>query len=203
MYCENNPINKYDDDGCWGKWISALVTVVSAVVIAGAIVAASPVIAAAAGATAICLGAASLATAASTVATVGCAVVATATVACGVNRGVETVTGNNYGARLMGSKGYEFFENATYMSGTAICMAPNYLPYPSTGRTVPENLKEQMKYRYAVQDSTKGKVIIPYLKDSRMPGWMGWQKYSIKGDGVDIHYVGHRFLPVRFDYKLK
>lgn len=60
-----------------------------------------------------------------------------------------------------------------------------------------------MKFRYAIKDRTKGKVIIASLKDPRMPGWLGWQKYSITGDEVDIHYVGHRFLPTRFDYKLK
>ena len=138
-----------------------------------------------------------------TSANVACATVAVTTLACGVNRGVEAVTGENYGAKLMGEEGYERFEIATTMASTAISMAPSYLPYPSTGRTIPNNLKEQMKYRYAIQDKTRGKVIIPYLKDSRMPGWMGWQKYSIYGDGVDIHYVGHRFLPVRFDYKIK
>ena len=46
-------------------------------------------------------------------------------------------------------------------------------------------------------------MLVPYLNDARMPGWLGWQKYSIKDDGVDIHYVGHCFLPVRFDYKIK
>lgn len=40
-------------------------------------------------------------------------------------------------------------------------------------------------------------------RGSFMPGWLGWQKYSIGGDGVDIHYVGYRFLPVHFDCKIK
>ena len=203
VYCRNNPIDQIDESGLWGDWIGALATVAVAVVVAAAVIAAAPVIAGAVGTTAICLGAASLATTASTVANVACATVAVTTLACGVNRGVEAVTGENYGAKLMGEEGYERFEIATTMASTAISMAPSYLPYPSTGRTIPNNLKEQMKYRYAIQDKTRGKVIIPYLKDSRMPGWMGWQKYSIYGDGVDIHYVGHRFLPVRFDYKIK
>ncbi len=124
-------------------------------------------------------------------------------IVCGADRGVEAVTGTNYGEQLLGETGYGIVEDVTYGAAAVIASAPSYLPYPSTGRTQPANLKEQMKYRYAIKDGIKGDLIIPYLKDTRMPGWMGWQKYAITGDGVDIHYVRHRFLPVRFDYKIK
>lgn len=141
--------------------------------------------------------------AASTAVNIACATVAGSTLLCGVNQSAEIVTGTNYGEQLLGETCYSFIEDTTYTAAAMISMAPNYLPYPSTGRAEPANLKEQMKYRHAIKDGTKGKVIIPYLKDSRMPGWLGWQKYSIAGDGVNIHYVGHRFLPVCFDYKIK
>ena len=98
---------------------------------------------------------------------------------------------------------YDTIETVTSVSAFSVIMAPSYLPYPSTGRTIPTNLKEQMIYRSAIEDNRKGEVLISNLKDSRMPGWLGWQKFNIPGDGVDIHYVGHRFLPIKFDYKIK
>ena len=203
-YCLNAPTMRTDAEGMSSDWFAAVVTVAVAVVTAAAVIAAAPVIASAAGTTALIMGASSVTiSAVSTAANFACVAVAGSTVLCGVNQSVEIVTGTNCGEYLFGEAGYSFIEDITYTAAAMISMAPNYLPYPSTGRTEPANLKEQMKYRYAIEDGTKGKVIIPYLNDSRMPGWLGWQKYSIAGDGVDIHYVGHRFLPVRFDYKIK
>ena len=203
-YCLNTPTMRTDAEGMWGNRFAAIVTVAVAVVAAAAVIAAAPVIASAVGTTAFIMGASSATmTAVSTAANIACVTVAGSTILCGVNQSVEIFTGTNYGERLLGEAGYSFIEDTTYTASAMISMAPNYLPYPSTGRTEPANLKEQMKYRYAIEDGTKGKVIVPYLNDARMPGWLGWQKYSIAGDGVDIHYVGHRFLSVRFDYKIK
>ncbi|MEG2267836.1 MAG: RHS repeat-associated core domain-containing protein [Acinetobacter sp.] len=202
-YCLNNPVMRTDLDGTWGDWFAAITAVATAVVVAAAVIVAAPVVAAAAATTAVCLGVASAAGTFATVATVGCVTVAATTVACGVNRGVESVTGNNYGAALLGEAGYSVVETVTVLSAATISMAPSYLPYPSTGRTIPTNLKEQMKYEHVIRDGIQGNVIIAHLKDPRMPGWLGWQKYSIRGDGVDIHYVGNRLLPIRFDYKIK
>ena len=47
------------------------------------------------------------------------------------------------------------------------------------------------------------------LKDSRVPTWLGWEKYYYETEGVQIHYIGNRFIPnwcpyaPRFDYKIK
>ena len=140
---------------------------------------------------------------ASTAANVACVAVAGATALCGINRTAECLTGENYGERILGSDVYDTFETITYTSAALISSAPDYYPYPSTGRTEPNSIKEQMKMHYAIQDKTKGKLINLTMRDSRMPAWMGWQKYSISGDGVDIHYVKHRVLQIRFDYKFK
>ena len=193
-----------DADGTWGDWFGAIKAVVTAVVVAAMVIAAAPVVATAVATTAVCLGVASAAGTAATIASIGCATVAAATVVCGVNRGVEAVTGMNCGAAVYGEKGYAEIESVVLFSATLISIAPNYFPYPSTGNTTPSNLKEQMKYRYAVKYRGERKVIIRYLHDKRMPGWLGWQKYLVKPtDGVEIHYVGNRYLPIRFDYKFK
>ena len=203
-YCVSSPVMRTDTQGAWSDWFTAITTVVTSVAIAAAVIAAAPVIAGTVGSTAILMGAASMASAASTAANVACITVATTTVACGVNRGVEDVTGENYGTKLLGEEGYETLEAITFTSAALIATAPNHFSYPSTGRTQPQNLKEQMLYRSAIEGNTQGaKMIIPYLKDTRMPGWMGWQKYEMKESNVIIHFVKHRYLPVSFDFKLK
>ena len=204
VYCANSPVMRTDNQGTWSDWFSAITTIVTSVVVAAAVVAAAPVIAGAVGSTAILMGAASVASAASTAANVACIAVATTTIACGVNRDVEDVTGENYGMKLLGDEGYKSLETITFMSAALIATAPNHFPYPSTGRTQPENLKEQMLYQNATKGNTQGaKMIIQSLKDPRMPGWMGWQKYEMKESDVIIHFVKHRYLPVSFDFKLK
>jgi hypothetical protein len=41
------------------------------------------------------------------------------------------------------------------------------------------------------------------MKDPRMPSWMGWVKYEKLIGKTKIHYVGHKYLPIYFDYKIK
>ena len=89
-----------------------------------------------------------------------------------------------------------------YMVGGSI------LPYPSTGRE-PSNLKEQFVMREATSGLSNGTVIMKGLKDSRFPGWLGWQKYQYKDYDICVHYIGNRFFPkwypfsTWFDLKIK
>ena len=214
-YCLNNPIMRADVDGAWGEWFTAIAAVVTAVVVAAVVVAAAPVVAAAAATTAVCLGAASTAGTVATIATVGCATVATATIACGVNRGVEAITGKNYGAAFLGDRGYATLETITAISATAISMAPSYLSYPSTSRgNTPATLRQQAALKGAIMSPQSGKPLngVP-MTDPRMPRWLGWRKYYIsyppmdgyhgREAGFQIHYVHNRWTGTSFDFKVK
>ncbi|MEQ8198462.1 MAG: hypothetical protein ABRQ27_10720 [Clostridiaceae bacterium] len=147
-------------------------------------------------------------TVASTIATVGCAAVATGVAACGINRAVESVSGKNYGASLLGKKTYNTIEVAVNVAAITIGSAPQYGSYPSTAKKSPGNLNEQIAIKAAKISPGSGNAINRIrMTDSRMPYWMGWQKYSMKfnnqsGD-IDVHYVGNRVIPIFFDFKIK
>ena len=211
-YCFNNPVNNYDPSGCWPKWIGtalkvAAIVVVTAVVVA-AVVVAAPAVAGAVAATAAFYGAsAAVAGALATAVTIGCAAVATGVAVTGVNRAVEAATGTNYGEKVMGEKNYETFESTVNIAAMMITAVPQTTPYPSTGRSEPQNLKEQVGMNLARANPGSGSVINKIsMSDPRMPGWMGWQKYQQNfsgGTGVNIHYVGHKVIPIFFDFKFK
>ena len=190
----------------WGQVFAAVATVAVAVVIAATVVAAAPAVAGAVAATASFYGAsATVAGTLATATTIGCATVATGVVATGINRAVESITGTNYGEEILGEEAYESVESAVNFSAMLITAVPQTVPYPSTGRSEPSNLKEQIGMNLTIANPDKGRVIIPSLSDPRMPGWLGWQKYEMhfQGTGVTIHYVGNKFLPIFFDYKFK
>ena len=91
------------------------------------------------------------------------------------------------------------------LAAAAIVTVPQTNPYPSTGRSEPQNLNEQVGMNLAKANADAGEVIIKSLNDPRMPGWLGWQKYQINypGTGINIHYVGNKFIPIFFDFKFK
>jgi len=147
-------------------------------------------------------------TAASTIATVGCAAVATGVAACGINRASEAVSGKNYGAKLLGKKNYDNFEATVNLAATVIGSSLEYGSYPSTAKKSPQNLNEQIALKAAKMAPSSGNMLNKIkMNDSRMPYWMGWQKYSMKFDNpsgnIDVHYVGHKFIPIFFDFKIK
>ena len=93
-------------------------------------------------------------------------------------------------------------------------MLGSMVPYPSTGNPNPQNLKEQLALKEAKLNPANHSSFTIYMKDPRMPGWLGWQKYTQvinfnSGLKFDIHYVGNKwlnwmkFFSVWFDYKIK
>lgn len=89
-----------------------------------------------------------------------------------------------------------------------IGLAPRSVPYPSTAKKSPGNLNEQIALKAAQLSPNSGKVLSKVkMVDGRMPSWMGWQKYSMKFDNqsgnIDVHYVGNKFIPIFFDFKIK
>ena len=211
-YCTNNPVNRFDKNGNWSlpNWVknvaAAAAIVVVSVVVAAAVVAAAPAVAGAVAATAGAYGAsAAVAGALATATSVGCSGVAVGVMVTGTNRAVQSITGINYGAEILGENTYNTVESTINFAAMMIISVPQTTPYPSTGRSEPANLKEQVGMNLTQANPDKGTVIIPYLKDSRMPGWLGWQKYQMhfEGTGITIHYVGNKILPVYFDFKFK
>ena len=207
-YCCNNPVAQIDNNGQWPSWgqvFGAVAAITAAVVVGCAVIAAAPAVAATAMATAACYGFASAGTMVATYVSIGSAAVATGVVLNGANRAVEVLTGTNYVEECVGGTVYENIEAGLNMASAGIIMTPSINGYPSTGRTTPRTIKEQMKFRDVIQNRVPGRVIIASkkFKDPRMPGWLGWQKYSVYGDGVDIHYVGNKYIPALFDYKFK
>ena len=208
-YCFNNPVNMSDPSGNWptlGQIFAVAATIVSVALVAVAVIAAAPAVAGAVMSTALYYGAtAGTANALATAASIGCAALAGGTALVGVNQTVETITGTNYVAKAIGEKNYDNIETAIMLTSAAVISIPQTTPYPSTGRSEPRNLNEQVGMNFARANADAGKVIFPYLHDTRMPGWLGWQKYQIyyPGTGVNIHYVGNRFIPIFFDFKFK
>ena len=209
LYCFNNPINLEDPSGCWptlGQIFKAA-TIVAVTAVTVAVVAAAPVVASMAGlAAGIYISAGAMATA-STIATVGCAAVATGVAVCGINRAVESVSGKNYGASLLGDKTYNNIEASVNMAAVAIGSAPQHGSYPSTAKKSPQNLNEQIALKAAKMAPSSGIVLEMKMNDARMPYWVGWQKYSMvfknPSGTIDVHYIGNKFIPIFFDFKIK
>ena len=190
----------------WGQVFTAVTTVVVSTIIAAAVVAAAPAVAGTVMSTAFYYGAtAATATALATATSIGCAALAGGAMLIGANRAVETLTGTNYAANAIGEQNYENIETAINLAVAVVVAIPQTTPYPSTGRSEPQNLNEQVGMNLAKANANAGAVIMKSLKDPRMPGWLGWQKYQIKfsGTGVNIHYVGNKIIPIFFDFKFK
>ena len=208
-YCLNNPKNMVDLTGNWPSWgqvLGAVTTVVATALVVAAVVAAAPVVAGTAMSAAIYYGAGvAAANLLATSATVGCVFVAGGVALTGTNRAVETLTGTNYAAQVIGEENYENIETVVNIAATAIVTVPQTMSYPSTGRSEPQNLNEQVGMNFAKANAGYGKVIQQSLSDPRMPGWLGWQKYQINypETGVNIHYVGNKVIPLYFDFKFK
>jgi len=208
-YCWNNPVNMSDEEGTWptlSQVISAVAVVAITTLVVAAIVVAAPAVAGAVSTIATFYGAsATMAGALATASTVGCVGVASGTALAGANRAVECLTGTNYGAKIMGPNNYEKLEFTIDFSAALILSFPVSNSYPSTGRTQPKNLKEQVAMKSAMSNPKQGKLIIKSLSDPRMPGWLGWQKYEIKYPdvGVTIHYVRNKYYHLNFDFKYK
>lgn len=200
-----------DPNGCWPTWgqvFKAAAIVAVTVVTVAVVVAAAPVVASMAELAAGMYIAAGAMSVASTIATVGCATVAAGVAAIGINRAVEVVSKKNYGAALIGDKNYNNIETAVSTAAVTIASAPQFAAYPSTAIKSPENLNEQIALKAAKMAPASGKVLSNIkMGDGRMPYWMGWQKYSMKFDNpsgnIDVHYVGNRFIPIFFDFKIK
>lgn len=211
QYSLNNPINYDDYNGNWPKikvpkWLKKAAAVVAiavvTVVTVAAVVASAPAVASFASTAALYYGSTiAVAKTVSTIATIGCTAVATSVAVSGTNRVVEQVTGKNYGAKILGEDNYETFETVTNVAATSIVSVPQYTKYPSTGDG-PSNLNEQLAIQSAQSNPYGGEVIINYLKDSRMPGWLGWQKYQYNTNNISVHYVGNKIIPFFFDFKI-
>ncbi len=80
-----------------------------------------------------------------------------------------------------------------YLSGVGrVAKVLKPLGLGSTGRTVANNLTEQLAMKEIMSNPTAGKVIMEGLKDSR---WTGWSKMQyihkgLNGSKTTIHYVG-------------
>jgi len=73
--------------------------------------------------------------------------------------------------------------------GTASSNTP--LGLGSTGRTLPQNLAEQLAMQQAISNPAAG-IILPLrsgMTDSRWPASDGWVKMSQNVNGIEIHYV--------------
>jgi hypothetical protein len=77
----------------------------------------------------------------------------------------------------------------------------------STGRNVPNNLKEQAAMLVTRADPANGKTIISELGDSRWPSASGWVKksalYRNESGNIDIHYVFNTITDQVDDFKFK
>ena len=75
----------------------------------------------------------------------------------------------------------------------------------STGRTIPNNLEEQIAMKAARSDPMGGKVIMKELHDPRLPaGFVKLQQYFETSKGpIEIHYVGDLAKQVFYDFKFK
>ena len=154
-------------------------------------------------------GSLALGSVAATAVSVGAGVLAVGTVAVGVNEGVAALTGYNAGRELMGDDAYDVVSAIITLGGASYIAGGMTLPYPSTGNTV-SNLNQQLAIEEASSNPNAGHVISNIkMKDPRMPYWLGWQKYSYRVNGMDVHYVENRLFPKWypyspwFDYKIK
>lgn len=120
----------------------------------------------------------------------------------GANSSGEALTDKNYGAKVLGEDNYNDLESITAIAEMGIITSQTYINYPSAGSSA-NSLSEQQVIESAKSNQTNGTVIINSLRDTRMPGWMGWQKYSFSTNDIDVHYVGNKIILFFFDYKIK
>ena len=171
--------------------------------------------------------------------TVGRAVIATtSTIAHGANV-QEQVSGNNFLKDLVfdgDQKSYEKFQMGLALAEGAVAIAAisaqaksnlktkikakkkgnkgvgnpvKVLGRGSTGRTIPNNLKEQMAMHQVKSNPLKGasdlskssKPII--MTDPRWPASEGWVKMSNNANGVEIHFVYNKKMGAFDDFKFK
>lgn len=208
QYSLNNPINFSDSNGTWPKWLKktlkiAAIAVTTAVAIASLVVAAPAIISTAA----VYTGLVGIGTGAvAAVVNTAVAITTTALAINGVNRAGEVIHEENIIANELLNGDTELYDNieqglfiTSYAVGSYTQM---YGQYPSTGRTQPNNLKEQMALNAAMQSPDSGQVLFQ-LNDPRMPAFMGWQKMNYPYTGGQIHSVGNKYIPFYFDFKIK
>jgi RHS repeat-associated protein len=75
-------------------------------------------------------------------------------------------------------------------------------PGQSTGRTQPNNLKEQLAMEQAQSNPTTGQQIRNIqMKDPRWPASQGWVKMRQNINGIEIHYVRNTVTGAVADFK--
>jgi RHS repeat-associated protein len=73
----------------------------------------------------------------------------------------------------------------------------------STGRNVPQNLKEQLALEAAKSNPAAGTRIPITMSDPRWPAYDGWVKMSQNINGIEIHYVYNTNNGAADDFKFK
>ncbi len=71
----------------------------------------------------------------------------------------------------------------------------------STGRTVANNLTEQLAMKQAISNPTAGRVLRITMTDPRWPASEGWVKMTQNINGVEIHYVYNTITGAVDDFK--
>jgi filamentous hemagglutinin len=71
----------------------------------------------------------------------------------------------------------------------------------STGRTVPENLNEQLAMQEAQSDPAAGTRLPITMTDPRWPAPLGWIKMARNINGTEIHYVYNTISGAADDFK--
>ena len=215
MYCNDNPVMLTDESGrgIW-DWILGFLTVVAVVAMAVltsvAIIAVAPAIASFMGSLVGSIGLASMAGGVASAISIGATMLAGTTLLIGINEAINITTGFNPLGSIVGEKAYNIIRDTIGIIGYSFISFGSMLSYPSTGNSTPNNLKEKLAMQAVVKNPNKGKAILS-LKDSRMPGYLGWQKYASKvefssGLFYEIHYIGNKWLKwfgIWFDFKFK
>jgi RHS repeat-associated protein len=86
--------------------------------------------------------------------------------------------------------------------GLGGCGIPTPLGLGSTGRTVPNDLKEQLAMEQAMSNPAAGRQINVPMTDPLWPANEGWVKMAQNVNGVEIHYVMNTIGEVD-DFKFK
>lgn len=73
----------------------------------------------------------------------------------------------------------------------------------STGRTIPNNLTEQLAMREAMSNPGAGRELPIPMNDSRWPAKDGWVKVTQSINNIDIHYVKNVRTGAIDDFKFK
>jgi RHS repeat-associated protein len=80
-------------------------------------------------------------------------------------------------------------------------ISPRLAGHGSTGRTLPRNLREQLAMTQARANPGLGRMLNTTMGDARWPAGLGWRKYSINVNGVEIHYVRNIVTRAVDDFK--